>query len=775
MRKTIALALVMIIFLSSCGINPKESTTGTGDQDTVAWDTSGAGAAAEWWDQVVQAAGAGVGNYRIQETVIPNPDAALYAELGEGGKIWEQDLRMKDGVIYRVAEIHAFNRIEKSYLQILKSPYDQWVTVDVTEPAGVQVEGDFEAWYVREVIGEKDEAVYCTMWPWSPEQIYLGRYDQDGLTVVQELTTISEEFRGGRNVLWSDIDNNVYYYGMFSDSVLTFTDDYEEERIIPMSVRAQEIWGMVWEPCKEAACCYGSLNNRPGIWTVEEGEMLLDGFEGLQSFTPGGQRDLAAAINEEGTVYLADRQELWSYNGDSELLLRFQDRDYIMTEVYGMEVLEDGGLLIFANVDGETCVLELQENSEVQTAKEEVVLALMNEDRNLQRAVTHFNRRSDKYHVTVNVLQKDYDPFSENDSDELQTKMRLLLSTGQGPDIFSDAFVPFGLEESYAAKGVLDCVNDVPEEGEQYLRAALEGGMLGGNLYGIPYDCGLQYAVYSKSFAGDRTSWTMPELMEAVRNSDAKVLHDGLRGFFIVRDYGLSDDGNTAYIDWEKGESHLDEKPFIELLEFAKEYSDDRGNRDDTLNMSMLASGELVAVGSYSNEPVRNMNYLNGCFRGEPALLGYPRTEGNGIYVSTQNLYLNNSAQCKEGAKEFLRFLISAEEQRRLVTKASARNGRDMSTPFLPVNMEAVDTFIATCIGMWAGDMSAESDSAITDEDIETFRWLLEQAHPARSREYAIIDIIWEELEPYFAGDVSAKEAARKLDNRVQLYLDERK
>ena len=775
MKKTLALVLSFIFILTSCGRNSGESTSGVRTQDTAVWDTKGTGDAVDWWEQVIQESNVGIGNYQIQETVIPDPDVALYAELGEGRHIWEQDLRMMDGVIYRVAEIwDSSNHVEKTYIQLLKPPYRQWVTDEVTYPAGVQVEGDFQSWYVRNVIGEKDGAIYYTMNPWQPKEIYLGRYGQDGLTVVQQLTAASDEYLGGRNVLWSDRNGNVYYYGMFSDSVLMITDDYGMERSITMPVRAQEIWGMVWDPQKEEACCYGRLDNRPGIWTIEEGELLLEGFEGMTSYIPSGHDLFAAAVNEEGTVYLADTQELWSYDGESKLLLRFQDRDYILMELYDMEALDDGGLRIFANVDGETCVLELQENSEVPAAKEEVVLALMNEDQHLQRAVTHFNRQSDKYHVTLNVLLEDYDLLNGTDTrDELQNKMRLLLSAGRGPDILCDAFIPFGLEESYAAKGVLDCVDDVPEDGEQYLQAALEGGILGGNLYGIPYSCSLQYAVYAKGFVGERTSWTMPELMEAVRNSDAKVLHDGLTGFFIVRDYGLSDDGNTAYIDWENGESHLDEKPFIELLEFAKEYSDDRGS--SSLNMSMLASGELVAVSSRSDELVRNMNYLNTCFRGEPALLGYPRTEGNGIYVYTPNLYLNHSAQCKEGAKEFLRFLISAGEQRRLATKASARGYRDMRPPYLPVNMEAVDTYIAACIGMGAGDPSAGEDNEITDEDIETFRWLLEQAHPISGKTYAIINIVWEELEPYFAGSVSAKEAARKLDNRVQLYLDERK
>lgn len=36
-----------------------------------------------------------------------------------------------------------------------------------------------------------------------------------------------------------------------------------------------------------------------------------------------------------------------------------------------------------------------------------------------------------------------------------------------------------------------------------------------------------------------------------------------------------------------------------------------------------------------------------------------------------------------------------------------------------------------------------------------------------------VVDILSEELEPFFAGQCSAEEAARKLDNRVQLYLDE--
>jgi hypothetical protein len=33
--------------------------------------------------------------------------------------------------------------------------------------------------------------------------------------------------------------------------------------------------------------------------------------------------------------------------------------------------------------------------------------------------------------------------------------------------------------------------------------------------------------------------------------------------------------------------------------------------------------------------------------------------------------------------------------------------------------------------------------------------------------------MIYEELEAYFAGQITAQEAAEKLDRRMQLYLDE--
>lgn len=65
------------------------------------------------------------------------------------------------------------------------------------------------------------------------------------------------------------------------------------------------------------------------------------------------------------------------------------------------------------------------------------------------------------------------------------------------------------------------------------------------------------------------------------------------------------------------------------------------------------------------------------------------------------------------------------------------------------------------------------ADILYTDEMIEQFYFMIEHAEPANYNAEAIEGMISEELEPYFAGAISAKEAAEKLDNRVRLYLDE--
>ena len=63
----------------------------------------------------------------------------------------------------------------------------------------------------------------------------------------------------------------------------------------------------------------------------------------------------------------------------------------------------------------------------------------------------------------------------------------------------------------------------------------------------------------------------------------------------------------------------------------------------------------------------------------------------------------------------------------------------------------------------------------LDEGQVETFWRILDNAVPAVFRSDDIWTMVDEELQPYFNGERSAREAAAILHNRVQLYLDEQK
>ena len=57
---------------------------------------------------------------------------------------------------------------------------------------------------------------------------------------------------------------------------------------------------------------------------------------------------------------------------------------------------------------------------------------------------------------------------------------------------------------------------------------------------------------------------------------------------------------------------------------------------------------------------------------------------------------------------------------------------------------------------------------------MEEYLLFLENCAPLPQSYEMIEDIVLEEVEVYFSSNCTAEQAAEKIDNRVQLYLDER-
>lgn len=139
--------------------------------------------------------------------------------------------------------------------------------------------------------------------------------------------------------------------------------------------------------------------------------------------------------------------------------------------------------------------------------------------------------------------------------------------------------------------------------------------------------------------------------------------------------------------------------------------------------------------------------------------------------IGADSFYINAASPHTEGALDFIGYLLEEEQQRRMV----------LGFGHFPVKQELLTRMWTEAKEEVLGDMVYEKNDIqyaprlMTDEEEQIFWEMLESSPPIYYKwQNEIWDIVEEEATPFFCGDKPAEEAARAIDNRVQLYLDER-
>lgn len=747
--KFFILFLLALLALTVCGGLGKEPKSGSGENEPGE-------------EQAV---------YIIQETAVPDPDLAL-ANLREAdGRIWEQDYQLKGGKLYRLVQLEV--KAEDSgeaqtqvYMQVLDPARGAWENYRIPVSHWDETE-EYEVYLPQEIIAVEEDRVYLKVLYWD-ETYRLGVWSEDGSGGL--LCVLPEELKDMRLVIGDG--KAVGAYKRNQDSILLLDGGTKELQVKDRVKVSGQVMDVLCNPQSGELYWYGyDEERRTGVWRVEGNDPAARSLEGK------GNASLAAC-SEEGVLYLADSQDLWrcSEKEEPESLCHFFDLDYYIEVVHGMSIQEDAVFLL-AGYEGKDHILQVTKAEGAVPEKQKIVLAVPRPlAGHLKQAVAQFNRRNREYRVEAIEPEE-----GESGSDFLDRIQREMLAGGTGPDLF------FGLSEKaedFVENGYLQEVWDfLPEEGVLW-QAALEDGIIRGGQYGVPYECRLRFATYSRELTGGRDSWTLEEMMKAVRDSGAEVLQADLGAVELVLYYGLNDKSSKSFIDWEKGESHLDEAPFLDFLAFAKEYADEGGYSGNpyTDPDTRLLEGKVAAVVSvFDVVCLDDLNELEARFQGQPAYIGYPRAEGNGIYVLSWSFYVSSMTGQREGCRAFLEFMLSEEVQKDYVDYRDSQSfGRSVE---LPTRLDAMEYYIEKK----RQEKLPEVPSGITQEGIRynceglseeqeaAFRFLLKNALPERRSGTEIGGMVYEELEPYFAGQKTAEEAAKMLDNRMQLYLDERK
>lgn len=710
--------------------------------------------------------------YRIQETAIPDPNMALTDELTGNGWVRELDSQFAGGRLYRLAQawgtVDGIEQTTGYYLQILEEPYSAWENSSI--PSIVWDDTlEYEGWQYQpeKIAAVTEDEVYLVvqkieMTGGQFQQVpYLGslrlwRNEETGKPEGTLLGVLQDEVRE-ENLYRSR--EGIWYSYRTSGSKITVLDELlqvkEEKRA------AGKIDGLLDGTGDGGVLWYGIREDSFGIWTTDNAAAFAGELPNTDTY-------YLVTEGENGSFYGTDTKGIWKAAADTEpeLICSFFENGYILDEVQAIRVLDENRMELLVRLDGSEVLLRMEKQEGVQAEKEEIVLALGDENPLLMDYVSKFNRRNENYRVTVRLQE------ANETGQEFIDRLQMELAAGRGADLLMNGQID---ATAMARNGYLQELTDILDDEDGLWTAAMECGRIDGVTYGIPYAGQLFFATYSEKLTGGRENWTIREFMQAVEASDAEILQYGFSGADIVFYYGLLDNDNAELIDWENGESHLTEDLFLEILGFASRYAD-RGQIPQEDVGEALKEGRIAAEGSVCLE-LSELNYREACFEGEPANIGFPRSEGNGIYVTPNMLYVNAGSEVKDGAYEFLRFLVSEEGQRRYVE----RNRAGDSASLMPVRLELLEEMTALEMRK-AGETTARSATGVlfakdgfTQAQKERFDRLLERAEPGDWYAAEIMSIVYEELEPYFAGQRTAAEAAANLDNRVQLYMDERK
>lgn len=224
------------------------------------------------------------------------------------------------------------------------------------------------------------------------------------------------------------------------------------------------------------------------------------------------------------------------------------------------------------------------------------------------------------------------------------------------------------------------------------------------------------------------------------------------------------------------------------MLEFGKNIDKSeyiRPTRESVASGTHLASCEMLTN-------VADIQYFRWLFGDNVAVKGYPCSHGTGVAVSTEqnSMGICSYSRFPEGAWDFLEFYVGATWAKRefyeegILVKEDYFSSRFAGLPVsrqlfeekLTQSMEQKYFADGKPVPLLQGEGGRPDFYANTAEDVEKLRELIALADRRYfSDRLVICQIIEEEISGYNSGVLTAEQTAEKIQNRVQVYLNEQK
>lgn len=520
--------------------------------------------------------------------------------------------------------------------------------------------------------------------------------------------------------------------------------------------------------------CGKALNGTPVFWSWHDGNKVV-------FFTPEGilhdeQMGASAAfLDSIGNVLLWNSAQIVSYNvkdGTAQALcntagMESSECDYAWRN-------EEGDLFLLFDDRDESWIYQMSGTKKLN--KVQVTLLQRFQNSYTTSCAEEYSRTHPS--VEVNVSQME-DPRNETVLNRLAEEMK----AGTGPDLL----VISGEQLStLQGAGVLASLEDLisADTRAKVFGGVLQAGRREGKLYGLACEASLKTLLVPKR-KWDKDGWTLSELMEQYEKAKA----EGAERFYDLP-YGISDQQllydlmcqnieDSPFVDSEAGTCRFDSKEFVELLKFCKENAERQGNGSgisfsESERIEQVLSGE--AFGHLVEGSISNFSKARATLGDEYSCVSFPTQSGGGSVITCYDFVaVNARSEHLEEIRDLLEYFLSEDCQvkynayRWVQRDVILNHVREHVEQFDP-NGNVYETPIFVIKGHSSYPLSGRKDgTSFAKEYVE-----LMDGGRALSCEYELQNIVFEEAGAYFAGAKPLEEVAQVIQNRAQLYLNER-
>lgn len=492
----------------------------------------------------------------------------------------------------------------------------------------------------------------------------------------------------------------------------------------------------------------------------------------------------SSIIPTEGNSVLVNTDtSIVSYNldtGEKETILTWIDSDITFDQLQGFGMSENGDILAVTQTyddegNNNQLIKLVKTDASTVTTKTTLTLGCLYLDDTVKKQVVKFNKASNDYRISIIQYYED-----GMDYEDAITNMNNAISSGNCPDMI--AINGLTGASNYASKGLLVDLNeyinsDADIDLDDYQSNIVTLYSKGDMVYGLISAYSISTLVGKKAILGDRTSWTIGDLIQ-IKNDNPNITDiigyatkDSVVQMFLA--YNMDE-----YIDYSTGTCNFNNEEFINLLTLANEFPSEYVYDEDAEGEETKLRNNKQLVISANISSVEQYQLYTGIVEEDPVFIGYPTASGSGnvIQSTASSIAISTSCKYQDAAWSFIRTFLLEDYQNNIeydfpVLKSAFQ--KQVEESMKPLTYTDANGEEVTYDNTWGYNDITITIPVATQEVIDNLTALIDSADRIVNYDTELFNIISEESKAYFEGGKTAEAVAEVIQSRVNIYINE--